>query len=49
MTATVGIVGLGVMGSRIAGRLLGSGHTVVGTNRTPVRSSGSGRTGRGCC
>ncbi|HMC79895.1 MAG TPA: NAD(P)-binding domain-containing protein, partial [Acidimicrobiia bacterium] len=39
MSATVGIVGLGVMGSRIAGRLLGSGHTVVGTNRTPERAA----------
>jgi 3-hydroxyisobutyrate dehydrogenase-like beta-hydroxyacid dehydrogenase len=40
MTApTVGIVGLGVMGGRIAGRLLDSGYTVVGTNRTPERAA----------
>jgi 3-hydroxyisobutyrate dehydrogenase-like beta-hydroxyacid dehydrogenase len=38
MTAAVGIVGLGVMGSRIAGRLLDSGYTVVGTNRTPEKA-----------
>jgi 3-hydroxyisobutyrate dehydrogenase-like beta-hydroxyacid dehydrogenase len=37
MTARVGVVGLGVMGSRIAGRLLESGYTVVGTNRTRAR------------
>ena len=39
MTATVGVVGLGVMGGRIAGRLLDSGYTVVGTNRTPERAA----------
>jgi len=39
VTATVGVVGLGVMGGRIAGRLLDSGHTVVGTNRTPERAA----------
>jgi 3-hydroxyisobutyrate dehydrogenase-like beta-hydroxyacid dehydrogenase len=33
MTA-VGVVGLGAMGSRLAGRLLDAGHQVVGTNRT---------------
>jgi 3-hydroxyisobutyrate dehydrogenase-like beta-hydroxyacid dehydrogenase len=33
MTA-IGFVGLGGMGSRIAGRLLEAGHTVYGTNRT---------------
>jgi 3-hydroxyisobutyrate dehydrogenase-like beta-hydroxyacid dehydrogenase len=32
--STVGFVGLGAMGSRMAGRLLASGHTVHGTNRT---------------
>jgi 3-hydroxyisobutyrate dehydrogenase-like beta-hydroxyacid dehydrogenase len=32
--ATIGFVGLGAMGSRMAGRLLGSGHEVYGTNRT---------------
>jgi 3-hydroxyisobutyrate dehydrogenase-like beta-hydroxyacid dehydrogenase len=30
----VGFVGLGAMGSRLAGRLLAAGHSVVGTNRT---------------
>ena len=39
MTATVGVVGLGVMGGRIAGRLLDSGYPVVGTNRTPERAA----------
>ncbi len=32
--STLGFIGLGAMGSRIAGRLLDSGHTVYGTNRT---------------
>jgi 3-hydroxyisobutyrate dehydrogenase-like beta-hydroxyacid dehydrogenase len=32
---TIGFVGLGAMGSRIAGRLL-DGHRVYGTNRTPA-------------
>jgi 3-hydroxyisobutyrate dehydrogenase-like beta-hydroxyacid dehydrogenase len=31
---TIGFVGLGAMGSRVAGRLLGSGHTVYATDRT---------------
>jgi 3-hydroxyisobutyrate dehydrogenase-like beta-hydroxyacid dehydrogenase len=35
---TVGFVGLGAMGSRIAGRLLDAGHEVVGTNRTASRA-----------
>lgn len=39
MTATVGVVGLGVMGGHIAGRLLDSGYPVVGTNRTPERAA----------
>lgn len=39
MTATVGVVGLGVMGSRIAARLLDSGYTLVGTNRTRERAA----------
>jgi 3-hydroxyisobutyrate dehydrogenase-like beta-hydroxyacid dehydrogenase len=39
VTATVGVVGLGVMGGRIATRLLDSGYTVVGTNRTPERAA----------
>jgi 3-hydroxyisobutyrate dehydrogenase-like beta-hydroxyacid dehydrogenase len=36
--ATLGFVGLGVMGSRMARRLLGAGHAVVGYNRTPEKS-----------
>jgi 3-hydroxyisobutyrate dehydrogenase-like beta-hydroxyacid dehydrogenase len=32
--STVGMVGLGAMGGRIAARLLARGYTVVGTNRT---------------
>jgi 3-hydroxyisobutyrate dehydrogenase-like beta-hydroxyacid dehydrogenase len=32
--STVGFIGLGAMGSRIAGRLLDSGNQVYGTNRT---------------
>jgi 3-hydroxyisobutyrate dehydrogenase-like beta-hydroxyacid dehydrogenase len=32
--STVGFVGLGAMGSRIAGRLLDAGNDVYGTNRT---------------
>jgi 3-hydroxyisobutyrate dehydrogenase-like beta-hydroxyacid dehydrogenase len=39
VTATVGVVGLGVMGGRIAGRLLDSGYAVAGTNRTPARAA----------
>lgn len=34
----LGFVGLGAMGSRIAGRLLAQGHTVSGYNRTPGRA-----------
>jgi 3-hydroxyisobutyrate dehydrogenase-like beta-hydroxyacid dehydrogenase len=37
MTA-VGFVGLGAMGSRIAGRLLASAHPLVGWNRTRARA-----------
>jgi 3-hydroxyisobutyrate dehydrogenase-like beta-hydroxyacid dehydrogenase len=32
--ASIGFVGLGTMGSRIAGRMLSLGHEVYGTNRT---------------
>ena len=31
---SLGFIGLGAMGSRLAGRLLDAGHTVYGTNRT---------------
>ena len=36
--STVGFVGLGAMGSRIAGRLLDLGNEVYGTNRTKSRA-----------
>jgi 3-hydroxyisobutyrate dehydrogenase-like beta-hydroxyacid dehydrogenase len=39
MAATVGVVGLGTMGGRIAGRLLDTGHTVHGYNRSPERAA----------
>jgi 3-hydroxyisobutyrate dehydrogenase-like beta-hydroxyacid dehydrogenase len=35
---SVGVVGLGAMGSRIAGRLLAEGHEVHGTNRTKSKA-----------
>jgi 3-hydroxyisobutyrate dehydrogenase len=38
--ATVGFVGLGVMGGGIARRLLASGHTVHGYNRTREKAAG---------
>jgi 3-hydroxyisobutyrate dehydrogenase-like beta-hydroxyacid dehydrogenase len=36
--ATLGFVGLGAMGSRLARRLLEAGHTVSGHNRTPDKA-----------
>ncbi|MBI4241026.1 MAG: NAD(P)-dependent oxidoreductase [Candidatus Rokubacteria bacterium] len=36
--ATLGFVGLGAMGSRLARRLLDAGHAVVGYNRTRARA-----------
>lgn len=36
--ATLGYVGLGVMGSRIAKRLMDAGHTVIGHNRTKSKA-----------
>jgi 3-hydroxyisobutyrate dehydrogenase-like beta-hydroxyacid dehydrogenase len=38
VTTTVGFVGLGAMGSRMAARLLDSGRTVYGTNRTKAKA-----------
>jgi 3-hydroxyisobutyrate dehydrogenase-like beta-hydroxyacid dehydrogenase len=35
---TLGFVGLGAMGSRVAGRLLDAGHPVYGTNRTQAKA-----------
>jgi 3-hydroxyisobutyrate dehydrogenase-like beta-hydroxyacid dehydrogenase len=36
--ATLGFVGLGAMGSRLARRLMDAGHAVVGYNRTPGKA-----------
>jgi 3-hydroxyisobutyrate dehydrogenase-like beta-hydroxyacid dehydrogenase len=36
--STIGFIGLGAMGSRIAGRLLDSGNQVYGTNRTKSKA-----------
>jgi 3-hydroxyisobutyrate dehydrogenase-like beta-hydroxyacid dehydrogenase len=36
--STVGFIGLGAMGSRIAGRLLDAGHELYGTNRTRAKA-----------
>jgi len=36
---TIGVVGLGAMGGRIAGRLLAQGHVVHGTNRTRAKAN----------
>ena len=35
----IGFIGLGAMGSRIAGRLLTGGHEVYGTNRTAAKAA----------
>jgi 3-hydroxyisobutyrate dehydrogenase-like beta-hydroxyacid dehydrogenase len=37
--ASIGFVGLGAMGSRLAGRLLEAGHDVYGTNRTEAKAA----------
>ena len=37
--SAVGVVGLGAMGGRIAGRLLAQGYAVTGTNRTRDRAA----------
>lgn len=36
--STIGFIGLGAMGSRIAGRLLDAGNQVYGTNRTKAKA-----------
>jgi 3-hydroxyisobutyrate dehydrogenase-like beta-hydroxyacid dehydrogenase len=36
--ATLGFVGLGAMGGRVAKRLLDAGHVVIGHNRTPSKA-----------
>ena len=38
MSHTIGLIGLGAMGSRIAARLLDAGHPVYGTNRTAAKA-----------
>ena len=38
MSHTIGLIGLGAMGSRIADRLLDAGHPVYGTNRTAAKA-----------
>jgi 3-hydroxyisobutyrate dehydrogenase-like beta-hydroxyacid dehydrogenase len=38
--STVGLVGLGAMGSRIAGRLPASGNQVYGTSRAGAGTGG---------
>jgi len=40
MAATLGFVGLGAMGGRMARRLLDAGHPVLGYNRTASRAKG---------
>jgi 3-hydroxyisobutyrate dehydrogenase-like beta-hydroxyacid dehydrogenase len=35
---TIGVVGFGAMGGRIAGRLLAQGNAVRGTNRTRAKA-----------
>ena len=35
---TIGFIGLGAMGSRMAGRLLAAGHELHATNRTPAKA-----------
>jgi 3-hydroxyisobutyrate dehydrogenase-like beta-hydroxyacid dehydrogenase len=46
---TIGVVGLGAMGGRIAGRLLARGHTVLGTNRTRAKADALISQGLGWC
>ncbi len=36
--SSIGFIGLGAMGSRIAARLIQAGHQVYGTNRTPEKA-----------
>jgi 3-hydroxyisobutyrate dehydrogenase-like beta-hydroxyacid dehydrogenase len=38
--ASLGFIGLGLMGSRIVKRLLAAGHQVYGYNRTPAKAAG---------
>ena len=43
--SSLGFVGLGAMGSRLARRLLDAGHAVTGYNRTPAKARGLERAG----
>ncbi|HEY7519442.1 MAG TPA: NAD(P)-dependent oxidoreductase [Methylomirabilota bacterium] len=43
--ASLGFVGLGAMGSRLARRLLDAGHAVTGYNRTPAKARALERAG----
>jgi 3-hydroxyisobutyrate dehydrogenase-like beta-hydroxyacid dehydrogenase len=45
MTATLGFVGLGAMGGRMARRLLDAGYTLYGYNRTAVKAAALVRAG----
>jgi len=45
VTATVGFVGLGAMGGRMARRLLDAGYTLYGYNRTAVKAAALVRAG----
>mgnify|MGYP001580293459 FL=1 len=38
MSSNLGFVGLGVMGGRVAKRLLNAGHSVIGYNRTKSKA-----------
>ena len=42
--STIGFIGLGAMGSRIAGRLLDAGNDLYGTNRTSRKAGAADRT-----
>ncbi|HKC06458.1 MAG TPA: NAD(P)-binding domain-containing protein, partial [Methylomirabilota bacterium] len=45
MTATLGFVGLGAMGGRMARRLLDAGHPLCGYNRTAAKATDLVRAG----
>jgi len=46
---TIGVVGLGAMGGRVAGRLLDAGYVVRGTNRTRAKAEALITQGLGWC
>ena len=45
MTTTLGFIGLGAMGSRMARRLLDAGYTLCGYNRTTAKAADLVRAG----